>query len=404
MRKLHLYTILVFLLWCIVSVNAQNATSSPSSRFVFGELNDNVPVAYSAMGGVSFGMRSNKVINPSQPASYTSCDSLSFMFDLAGSVMWTHYGDSYGKRNVANGNLEYVTLQFPLWKRYIAMSAGISPYSSVGYSFVLEDSVAGRHYAKAYAGVGGISQVYLGLSANLFDWVALGVNAYYMFGTIDNTTSLAFTDASVGASTMYKSLTMKGFRFRYGMQFFHTFDKHSFVLGGIFETKQKLRSEYVQYELSTMDSVALMDEGFEAPMTYGGGLSYTYDNRLALAFDYMKQNWSDVLYYNKVGTLRDRTKMSMGVEYRHNELSRNYAERMYWRVGASLIDSYVPNANGLDFSVSMGIGLPLRMSATVVNAAIEYNRRTSMVNIQENCLKLVVNVSVNENWFFKRKL
>jgi hypothetical protein len=142
------------------------------------------------------------------------------------------------------------------------------------------------------------------------------------------------------------------------------------------------------------DAVALMDEGFEAPMTYGGGLSYTYDNRLALAFDYMKQNWSDVLYYNKVGTLRDRTKMSMGVEYRHNELSRNYAERMYWRVGASLIDSYVPNANGLDFSVSMGIGLPLRMSATVVNAAIEYNRRTSMVNIQENCLKLVVNVSV----------
>ena len=117
MRKLHIYTILVFLLWCIVSVNAQNATSSPSSRFVFGELNDNVPVAYSAMGGVSFGMRSNKVINPSQPASYTSCDSLSFMFDLAGSVMWTHYGDSYGKRNVANGNLEYVTLQFPLWKR-----------------------------------------------------------------------------------------------------------------------------------------------------------------------------------------------------------------------------------------------------------------------------------------------
>ena len=254
MRKLHLYTILVFLLWCIVSVNAQNATSSPSSRFVFGELNDNVPVAYSAMGGVSFGMRSNKVINPSQPASYTSCDSLSFMFDLAGSVMWTHYGDSYGKRNVANGNLEYVTLQFPLWKRYIAMSAGVSPYSSVGYSFVLEDSVAGRHYAKAYAGVGGISQVYLGLSANLFDWVALGVNAYYMFGTIDNTTSLAFSDASVNSSSMYKSLTMKGFRFRYGMQFFHTFDKHSFVLGGIFETKQKLRSAYVQYELSTMDS------------------------------------------------------------------------------------------------------------------------------------------------------
>ena len=36
---------------------AQNATSSPSSRFGLGELNDNIPGTFRAMGGVSTGMR-----------------------------------------------------------------------------------------------------------------------------------------------------------------------------------------------------------------------------------------------------------------------------------------------------------------------------------------------------------
>ena len=75
---------------------AQNGSSSPYSRFGYGDLNDNVPNTYRAMGGVGLGMRSNKVINPSQPASFTAGDSLTFMFDLGASVMWSAYSDVSG--------------------------------------------------------------------------------------------------------------------------------------------------------------------------------------------------------------------------------------------------------------------------------------------------------------------
>ena len=85
---------------------AQNATSSPSSRFGYGELNNNLPNAYRAMGGVGVGMRSNKAINPAQPASYTAIDSLTFMFDIGGAFLYTNYGDANGQRNKVNGNLE----------------------------------------------------------------------------------------------------------------------------------------------------------------------------------------------------------------------------------------------------------------------------------------------------------
>ena len=139
--NLKRYIVVVFASVISLVTWAQNATSSPSSRFGYGELNDNLPGAYRAMGGVGMGMRSNKAINPAQPASYTACDSMTFMFDIAGSFLYTNYGDSYGQRNKLNGNLEYMTLQFPIWRQHIALSAGITPYSAVGYSFTLSDSI-----------------------------------------------------------------------------------------------------------------------------------------------------------------------------------------------------------------------------------------------------------------------
>jgi hypothetical protein len=59
---------LIVVLMMVVCAWAQNATSSPSSRFGYGELNNNLPNSYRAMGGVGIGMRSNKAINPAQPA------------------------------------------------------------------------------------------------------------------------------------------------------------------------------------------------------------------------------------------------------------------------------------------------------------------------------------------------
>ena len=403
MRLKYIY-IAIIALAMTVPAGAQNATSSPSSRFAYGEMNDNIPNAYRAMGGVNLGMRRNSAINPSQPASYTACDSTSFMFDLAGSILWTNYSDASGKKNKINGNLEYVTLQFPIWKQHIGFSAGIMPYTSMGYAFGVTDSVGGHEYGISYVGAGGITQVYGGLSFNILDWVALGANFYYMFGEINNETVLTFTESSIHGSDMWKNMHVGSFRFRYGMQLFHTFGKHSFCLGGIFENKQRLNGDYVQYEINFVDSVRVTNNGFEVPMTYGGGLSYNYADRLTIACDYYRQDWNNVLCFGETGTLKNHTKISLGCEYRHNPNGRNYAERMFWRVGASMIDSYVGNSGQKDFTISAGFGLPLRTSATLVNTTLEYTHRASINHLNENCLKLTIAVAVNENWFFKRKL
>ena len=233
------------------TVTGQNMTSSPFSRYAYGDLNENVPTAYRAMGGVGIGMRNNRVICSAQPASYTSCDTLTFMMDVAASASWSRYSDARGMRNKANGNLEYLTFQIPLWKKWVAMSVGVQPYSSVGYDISMNDSIGGYHYTKMYAGDGNISEVYGGLSINICNWFAIGANIYYMWGDLSRMRTLTFEEAGMNPTIQDEILSVNNVRLRYGAQLFHTWEKHSFAVGAIFENKMKLNSTYVLLETQT---------------------------------------------------------------------------------------------------------------------------------------------------------
>ena len=386
-----------------LGVSAQNMTSSPYSRFAYGELGDDVPNTFRGMGGVGVGMRSNKAINPLQPASYSACDSTTFMFDLAGSVMWTNYSDASGKRNRANGNLEYISLLFPIYKRYIAFSAGVMPFSTVGYNFALADSINNDyHYTATYAGEGGITEVYGGLSFNIMDWFAVGANVYYLFGEVANYRALTFREADMHDVAMYGTLNVSSLRTRVGAQFFHSFeDKQAFTVGAVFEPQMKLNGKYAVIETSWADTVQSSNTPMQLPMQWGVGASYTWQQRLTLAFDYTWQGWGQVGAFSSQ-SLRSRAIYAFGAEYRHDPFGRNYVDRMFWRLGAKFSDPYQKSVDGKEYKVSIGIGFPLRNAGTVFNATVEYGHRGEL--LVENYMKLTINAAICENWFFKRKL
>lgn len=404
----------IFLLIAVVvTANgmAQNMTSSPYSRYAYGDLNENVPTAYRAMGGIGFGMRNNRAINPSQPASYTSCDSLTFMMDIAASANWSRYNDAGGKKNKANGNLEYVTMQFPLFKRWIAMSVGLLPYSSVGYNIELRDSTAGGdyHYTKNYAGDGNISQVYGGLSFNVLNWFAAGVNVYYMWGDLAHMRTLTFDEAGMNPTIQAENLSVSTVRLRYGAQFFHTFGDHSFDVGAIFENQMKLNSDLIVVETQTEDSIPVYRDGWQLPMVWGVGASYNWANRLTIGFDYERQCMASALYNGLRGDdpyngLQDKNRYAFGVEYRHNPMGRKYAERMLWRAGVSVQDEYLSMIGSKRITAGIGIGFPLYTIGTIINTTIEYTHRGSSAGLEEHALRFTIGASIAENWFFKRKL
>ena len=68
----------------LLPLMAQNNTNSPYTRFGYGDLGERSFGAGRAMGGVGYGLRSPKQINPMNPASYSCMDSLTFLFDFGG--------------------------------------------------------------------------------------------------------------------------------------------------------------------------------------------------------------------------------------------------------------------------------------------------------------------------------
>ena len=408
--------------------NGQNNTNSPFTRFGYGEISDNNNGEQRALGGVAIGSRSNTSINTVNPASYSSVDSLTFMFDIGSSALISRFSDKTGANSTFNANLEYITMQFPLAK-WLGLSAGMLPYSFAGYNFYSNDTSYLKSntqkldtvpYTKSFIGTGGFSQVYLGLSTKLFNHIALGVNAYYMYGTITNYRDLSFNSTLTGYTSTTEANIIKAdnFRFRFGAQFFNTFaDKHEVTLGVIYEPKIKLNGGFSQITTAILNDTIDSKHpnytayAFEIPSTFGIGVNYTYDKKLSIGLDYSMQAWKSAEYFGKTDSLTNRSKLAVGVEYQPNPRGRNFSDRIRYRGGFNISDSYY-NINGItqpkNYSITAGIGLPLynknTNSISMLNASLEYGKIGTANLLQEDYLKLTLNIVFNEHWFFKRKL
>ena len=142
-------------------------------------------------------------------------------------------------------------------------------------------------------------------------------------------------------------------------------------------------------------------------MVWGVGASYNWANRLTVAFDFERQHMAEALYNGAPGSmsgLRNTNRYAFGVEYRHNPMGRNYAERMMWRAGINVRDEYLVTIGTRRISASIGIGFPLWTIGTVINTTIEYPHRGSSAGLEENSLRFTIGASIAESWFFKRKL
>jgi hypothetical protein len=342
------------------------------------------------------------------------------MFDIGSSALISRFSDGNKTKATTNANLEYINMQFPLSKT-VGFSAGLLPYSFAGYNFYTtgSDSIPTINstsekisYTKYYNGTGGFSQVYTGLSANLFNHVSLGINAYYMFGSLNHYKSTSFDNSTtITGSTQINSIVASKFRFRYGAQFYNTFaKKHDVTLGLIFEPKVKLNGDYSQITTGvTTDTTAnaYSSSDFELPMMFGVGLYYTYDKKISIGLDYSLQDWKNAKYYAKTESLSNRSKLAVGLEFIPNPIGRKFSDRVRYRAGFNMSDAYykidgnMPNKN---FGITFGLGLPLRNSNTVINATVEYGKIGGVSQLNEDYLKFTFNAIFNEHWFFKRKL
>ncbi|MDR2915414.1 MAG: hypothetical protein LBV74_11375 [Tannerella sp.] len=411
-KRINLIIVSGFLSFLAVSLTAQNSTNSPYTRYGYGELANRSFGAGRSMGGVGIGLRSSKQINPMNPASYSSMDSMTFLFDFGASAQLSWYNDGTNKQNDVNGNVEYMAMQFPVYKQ-IAMSVGLLPYTHVGYSFGETKTSEGQEYVETFNGTGGLNQLYAGLSIDIWKKrLSVGANINYLFGSNTHSTTTYYVSSSSTSLYSSKKFKLSAATFDFGLQYTHPLSKtDNLILGLTFAPKKRLNSDTYEMVVNgseTVSSDTIKDLAYDIPVGYGIGVSYVKDNKFIAAADFSYQEWSKASFAGKNGEFKNRSKISTGIEYIPNLFSRPYYNRMRYRLGLNYANSYV-QVDGNDYKeycATMGLGFPISDARSFINLSFEYVKikPDAKTMIDENYLRMTLSYTFNEHWFFKRRV
>lgn len=441
-KKKRFPLLIAFLTITTVILAQQVGSNSPYGRYGFGVLSNPALGASEAMGGISYGLRRSQQVNPGNPASYSELDSLTFIFDLGVSAQLSSMSDGVNSRDFYNGNLDYIALQFPLF-RNMGGSMGLLPYSKVGYNFGNRRSLSDIQYLETYRGTGGLSQVYFGAAWEPFKSLSIGANVSYLFGNFSHSRISTPVTSNALISEGKNRLSIRELKYDLGLQYsYNISNTKSITFGAVYSpqitTKADVYSSVMNYTsdpyqspnlepVQIISSDTLSGEGFQIPQTFGAGLTYQTENFL-VGVDGTYQLWKNSAYSSQLDGLTDNSRyndlyrINAGAEYVIDPYSQNFFNRIRFRGGISYSNSYInvsvsnPESSqniGMgsfnEYGINIGLGLPFHDLRTghlsMLNIGFGYSRQdpNSQFMVGQDMFKISVNMNVNELWFFKRQ-
>ena len=415
-NKIVLLGIIMTIIPCIAF--AQNGTNSPYTRYGYGILADKAFISQRGMGGIGYGLRNSQLINPMNPASFSSVDSLTFMFDLGLSAQMSWFKDALNNERKINGNLEYIALQFPIAKK-LGLGAGFEPVSYVGYNYAdtARLPVDNDLVQSGYSGWGGLSRVYTALSYDFLNRLSVGVKISYLFGDITHNKVIAFNSTNNYNTSWTDTLRAYGFLYDLGLQYHQSIGKFKWItIGAVYSPKIRFGAKVMTGVTRSSSSGAIMDSQntvsidsiFELPESYGLGFTYSRLGKLTVGADVLYQRWADVKYYDQTGAFYNLLKLNAGGEFIPNRTANNLLNRLRYRAGLHYTNSYlkVKDSKYNEYGVNLGFGIPMIDRRSFLNLAFEYSliRPESNKLIDEQYFKVSLSYTFNELWFFKRKV
>ncbi len=413
-QKLIVIVLLIGAIFSMYSAQAQKSTSSPYSRFGVGELATKGTTHNKAMGGVGIALRDKHYINTSNPASYTTLDSTSFIFDMGITSNFNQLENLEAKENHSNVNLEYFAFAFSM-KKWWGFSAGIRKVTNVDYDldFNFQNKEFGA-YSTKYEGSGGVNKVYLSNGFRLGRNLSVGFSTNYNWGKINENKSASFEDGYGLPLYSKEELKVSNFNFEFGTQYTAYFkNDRQLHIGATFSNKTDLTGEYTKFlhRATPLDTVSYLNidkKILELPNSFGIGVAVV-SKKLTLAADANYQAWGDVASLNTESTgvnvaLKDSYKLALGAEFTPKKFSgRRFFDRLNYRAGVFYHNSNL-EINGTrlkEYGATVGLGIPIRSS--YLNLALELGTRgtTDKGLIKENYAKVSLSFSIFETWFQK---
>lgn len=432
---------------CILSVlllsvhttsKSQIASSSPYSRYGVGDINGKGFSQAFSMGGSTIALQNDTTpmffINAGNPASYSNMRLTTA--ELGVNFSRLQLQNSTDKKTLNNASVGYISLAFP-FKKWWGASAGLIPYSSVGYKVSDQQTISNVGEVNyLYEGAGGVNQVYFGNGIKplyglpkLFtnskryqrlkqekkdsiiqrilkrkrSWqsLSLGVNASYMFGSISHVQRSIFPFSSNAFNTRTGTTTRVGDVYvDYGAQYAYTVDSLKgrdlkdnvqFLIGATFATQTNVNAKidsltYTYFNSSSgyeinRDTIQNTQETkgeITLPLSYGFGIGFKKGDRWLVASDFAVQNWSSYKAFNISQGLKNSMRISLGAQFVPNSKANDkhsYYKRIHYRMGVRYAQTAIElkNTTLIENLLTFGLGLPVGRNFLLQNF--------SMINI-----------------------
>jgi hypothetical protein len=420
MLNKHITVIFILLFSFTFAAQSQKIVNTPFSRFNIGSIDLVGSYRSLGMGGVGTAMRDNTSIYFSNPASYSSLDTNSFIFDFGIDYSMSFLSDSVSKSSSDDINFDHLLMGFPLAKGW-GFAFGITPLSTGFYKISDPGITSAKSTDKFYSshtGEGGLSNFFMGTGKNINKNISVGVNMTVLFGKIERYDTIQFLDYNVFNDVKTEKLQLGGVNIEYGVQYTTPLKNDYFFNAGVsFRSGKNYRSNYehLSYRYtaySSKDTVSYVSDNSTKAYIPGSlrvGISFGKKNKFTTGLDFESTKWSKSSIPGSSGYAADTKSLLFGAELIPDRFSNySFLKRMEYRIGAHIGDNYlvVDGEQLKEYGASFGIGIPMRRTLSKANLFIDYTRKTGSAGSflpVENYYTMGISMNLYDFWFVKRK-
>jgi hypothetical protein len=416
-----------FLLICLLAIvttglSAQKNVYSPFARYGIGIIGQESTFRTRAMGGISSGIRNNTTLNFPTPASYSSIDTASFIFD---------FGLDYSGNMLKDNDLSYYSqdltfshliMGFPILKGF-GVVAAIVPYANGAY-YIAEETDAGGvagDVSEIHKGYGGYHKALIGTGYSPIKYISAGVNMFFIFGEENRINDFAFiSDENYFNTRKQESHAMNGFGYEASLQLIAPLPENWYISAGItytpgFNLKTTteeiiLRYSSVQTSLLAFDTLYQNTGGTTSrfPRTIRAGLSVGQNNKFTAGADIVYTKWTEASLPGTYGIYRDALSLHAGAEYIPDMYSNySFFDRVEYRIGCRYAESYTLFGGNRvnEYGITFGAGLPLRKSRSKISVYFDLSTRGNTDDnlFRETRLSIGASLNLFDYWFLKPK-
>jgi len=403
--------------------------NSPYARFNIGRLEPQGPFKSQGMGGTGTAMRDNTSVFYTNPASYSSFDTTSFVFD---------FGLDYSMNFVSNDNENYfsddinfdhVIMGFPIKKGW-GVAIGVVPVSS-GYYKMFDvvikgdpayDPITGG-YTSSFSGEGSLSNFILGTGFKLTKDLSVGANMTVLFGNLARKYQVDFSDYfNSFNNSSEENIQIGGINFDLGFQYTKLLQNDFFFSAGLSGTLGNgYNTNYERYSYSytaygNRDTISYVVDDLTKtyiPGSVRAGIALGKRNKFTAAFDFIAAEWNESELPGIDGYAANTRSFHLGMEYIPEKYSNfSFLRRIEYRAGTHYGDNYVivDGEQVKEIGASFGLGIPMglslsdKRSLSRANFMFDYTRTYGSGNLHnENYLTFGLSFNFYDFWFVKRK-